>query len=164
MKRNTNQYIISEKVSKLILRDGTTSLVPTDVIETLNQYTWCREGTGYLMSRTFGRAVKIHRIIMNPKPKDFVDHKNGDPLDNRYENLRICSKQQNEFNRKIHSNNTSGYRGVSFHSQTKKWRATINFNKKQYSLGFFETASDAAKAYNRTAAELFGDFARFNVI
>ncbi|WP_206812132.1 HNH endonuclease [Paradesulfitobacterium ferrireducens] len=164
MKRNTNQYVLEEKVSKLILRDGTISLVPTDAIEILKQYTWCREGTGYLMSRTHGKTVKIHRLLMNPKSDEYVDHKNGNPLDNRYENLRECRKQQNDFNAKIRSDNTSGYRGVSFHSPTRKWRAVINFNHRQYSLGLFENASDAAKAYNRAAAELFGDFARLNVI
>lgn len=91
-----------------------------------------------------------------------TDHINGNTLDNRKENLRICSIAENGRNRKIQKNNTSGYSGVSYMKGVCKWQATICVNKNKIYLGVFETAEESARAYDSAAKEYFGEFARLN--
>lgn len=94
-----------------------------------------------------------------------IDHKNGNTLDNRRENLRICTYSENNRNRKqISSNNKSGYKGVSWDKQKNKWRTCLNINKKQKHIGFFNDIIEAAKAYNEAAIKYFGEFAKLNKI
>jgi hypothetical protein len=97
--------------------------------------------------------------INNSKIK--IDHKNGNGLDNRKENLRMASTAENARNlNKKSSNNTSGYRGVSFSKRhkNKPWMGRIKFNGKLIHLGYFFTAEEAAKAFDKKAVELFGEF------
>jgi hypothetical protein len=104
----------------------------------------------------------MSRFILSAPTGKYVDHINGDTLDNQNENLRLCSQTENQRNRKINSNNKSGYKGVK--ASGKKWVAIINCNKKHKYLGTFETREDAAKAYNEYAKNLYGEFARLNVL
>ena len=87
-----------------------------------------------------------------------VDHINRNPLDNRKSNLRICSYQENSFNKSIRVDNTSGIPGVSFHKINKKWRAKIKYNNLTIHLGYFEDINEAL--INRRVAEeiLFGEY------
>jgi hypothetical protein len=89
-----------------------------------------------------------------------VDHINGNGLDNRKENLRICSHSENQWNRTKYKNNKSGYKGVFFHSKTGHWEAGIRINGKREYLGVFNTPQEASLAYSRKAIELHGEFAR----
>ena len=161
--RNTNQYIPVGGTVVILLRSGKQILVDPESVEVLSRYTWCITGTGYAMSRTTGPATLMHRLLAGAKAGEYVDHINGDPLDNRLSNLRRCRKQQNEFNTKIRSDNKSGYRGVC-KARRGKYRAYIVKDGKQHSLGEFSNPVDAARAYNRKAIEMFGDFARLNQI
>ena len=104
--------------------------------------------------------ILMHRFILNIyDPKIFVDHKNGNGLDNTKENLRIATRNQNMRNlTRTRANNSSGYRGVSFEKQTGKWLAYIYVNGKQKKLGRHENVLDAALAFDVAAQELFGDF------
>jgi hypothetical protein len=109
---------------------------------------------------------QIHRLIAeafldNPLNKIFVDHKDNNKLNNSIDNLRWCSKQENTQNRKKNSNN-NGYKGVDY--KNNQWRARIGFNGREYHLGLFNDKIDAAKAYNEKALELFGEFAKLNII
>ena len=111
----------------------------------------------------------MHRIIANAKEGESVDHVNGNPLDNRKENLRVCTMSQNLANQKLRKDSTSGFKGVSKNqSKTNPWRAYINRKDgkktKQYHLGLFKTPEEAARAYNEKAKELFGDFAKLNKV
>lgn len=103
-----------------------------------------------VLARILGRALERH---------EEVDHINGDVYDNRRSNLRPASHQQNMRNRKIHRNNTSGYKGVTWHSHRKKWWARIRINGKQTSLGMYATKEAAHEAYCKAAEEHFGEFA-----
>ena len=164
MNNNRNEYCVGNDVTIIKMKGGKECRVSTDTFEMLWPYTWCVEGTGYVMSRTSGHAVKMHRLIMNAKKGEFVDHIDGDPLNNTLDNLRICRKQQNEFNQKVRVDNTTGYKGVSLLKSTGKYRAYINKNGIRYELGVFHTKKEAALAYNMKAVELFGEFARLNEI
>lgn len=93
-----------------------------------------------------------------------VDHVGGDGLDNRRSNLRRATQRQNSRNRQLGRNNTSGYKGVSWHKRQGVWLGRIKVDGRQIHLGCFPTAEQAAEAYNAAAIEHFGDFAWLNTI
>jgi hypothetical protein len=104
------------------------------------------------------RTVKLHRLILNaPKNKD-IDHKNGNGLDNRKKNLRLCTKVENGINRGKQKNNTSGYKGV-WQIHNGRWRARIHF-KKSIHLGYFDTIKEAHQAYCKASKKYHGEFRR----
>lgn len=121
---------------------------------------WCMHTKGYVVGA--GGRKRLHRVIMNTPPNEQVDHINGNKLDNRIDNLRNCTAKQNSYNNSIYSNNTSGYKGVVLIKTSGKFRARIRFNNKYLHIGCFNSAIEAAKAYNKKATELFGEFARVN--
>lgn len=97
----------------------------------------------------------------NPPQDVLVDHRNGDSLDNRRANLRLCSYSQNTANSAIRRDNTSGRKGVSFQSGRKKpWIAKIQVEGRERYLGHYSTAEEAGEAYRIGAIEAFGEFAR----
>jgi hypothetical protein len=91
-------------------------------------------------------------------PHPEIDHKNRNMSDNRIDNLRIATSSQNKHNKGKLRTNTSGYKGVTWHSQTNKWAARIWLNNKPISLGLFQSKEDAAAAYARAAEKLHGHF------
>jgi hypothetical protein len=104
--------------------------------------------------------VKLHRFIKEAPPDMLIDHRNGNHLDCRLENLRVCTTAQNTQNTPLLKNNTTGFRGVCFSSKASKYKAEITHNKKRFHLGYYDTAEDAAKVYNEKAKELFGEYYR----
>ena len=94
-------------------------------------------------------------------PTHQIDHINEDPSDNRWANLRSATKSQNMRNITKIKSNTSGFKGVGWHKQMKKWRAYIKVDGRMYHLGLFDTKEDAAVAYADAAAKLHGTFAKF---
>jgi hypothetical protein len=90
---------------------------------------------------------------------EILDHINNDAGDNRIENLRAASRSQNGYNSKLASNNKSGYKGVSWLKENKKWRASITFNKKTIYLGRFDNVEEAAEVVRKAREELHGEFA-----
>ena len=107
--------------------------------------------------------TRIHRLLLGAtNPKMQVDHINGNKLDNRKENLRLATNQQNQHNVGKRKNNTSGYKGVSWYRKRKKWKAAIKHNKKSIHLGYYDTPEEASRAYDKAAVEFFGEFAHLN--
>lgn len=106
----------------------------------------------------------MHRIILGLSKDDpFVDHINGNGLDNRRSNLRLCTNSQNQANRHhlpVHT--SSRFRGVFWEKKSCKWKAGIKANGKSTHLGFFDSEIGAALAYDAAAREAFGKFARLN--
>lgn len=90
-----------------------------------------------------------------------VDHINGNVLDNRRVNLRICNNSNNSKNKKMFSTNKSGFKGVHFHAASKLWASQIQVNTRKIWLGSFETPELAYKAYCEAAVKYHGEFARF---
>jgi len=105
----------------------------------------------------------MHRRIMRAAKGQYVHHKNHDPLDNRRENLTLCTNAENNRHRYRQSNNTSGYKGVSQHV-SGLWKAYIKLNGKQHTEGYHKTKEGAARAYNRMAIEHYGEFALLNEV
>lgn len=112
-----------------------------------------------------GRQIPIHRYILGIiDPKVFVDHKNGNPLDNRRSNLRICSITDNNRNKSSHPGSTSKYLGVFFYKRTSRWVACIYYNGKTVFRRVFDTEEEAALQYNKQAIKYFGEFANLNKV
>lgn len=117
------------------------------------------------MAVVSGLQEKLHVFIMNTPEKYETDHVNGNVLDNRRSNLRICTHQQNLCNQKKRSQKTSSqYKGVSLNKRLNKYAAYVSCFGKRYQLGVFENEMDAALAYNSKADQLFGEYARLNII
>src|SRR5690606_24656343 len=107
----------------------------------------------------------MHRYILNPPEDMEVDHVNGDTLDNRRNNIRVCTSNDNKRNRRTKANRKhSPYKGVYFRSGNNKWEAYIGVDKKKVYLGSFDSDTSAAMAYNRGAKKFHGDFAKLNII
>lgn len=89
-----------------------------------------------------------------------IDHKDNNSLNNKIENLRGCNQSLNLANSDKRTTNTSGYKGVSFRQDTKKWQASLTKNYKKISLGCYKTAEEAYQAYLKGSKKHFGDFSR----
>lgn len=150
------------------LTKGFIAIVDGEDFETLNIHKWyahMSRDNAYARRDTYinGKrgSIFMHRFLLGiSDPKMQVDHINGNTLDNRRENLRAATNQQNNRNQLgIKSNNTSGYRGVHFYKRTKQFIAYIRKeNKKKKHLGYFSTAEEAAKAFDKAAKEMYGEF------
>ncbi|MEN5306796.1 AP2 domain-containing protein [Chryseobacterium cucumeris] len=114
---------------------------------------------GYAVSANHG---PLHRYILNYTGNLLVDHVNGNPLDNRRKNLRIATRSQNLMNSRPMKNMSSKYKGVYFCKNDKKWVSRIIRDGIYYSLGRYDNEIDAAKAYDKKASDLFGEYARIN--
>lgn len=160
------------------LTKGYFTKVDNDDYKKFAKYRWyaltdCRNNLYVRAMRSVQKNNKVYNIhlsreIMNaPKGMD-VDHINGDKLDNQKSNLRICTHSENMKNRKRGKNNTSGYKGVSFHKNGNKWRAYIKINGKPKTIGYYDSSKDAAIAYaiayNEYAKIYYGEFALLNHI
>jgi hypothetical protein len=117
---------------------------------------------GRIQIRTEGKIHLAHRLawlyVYGEFPAHVIDHIDGDPSNNRLSNLRECSQSENLKNTRIHSDNTSGYKGVTWAAHTQKWKAYCSKNGKRTNLGYFQTAKEASDAYNRFAALSHGEF------
>jgi len=155
------------------LTGGRFACFDNEDLKKISRFKWRAKRSGityYAQSQSKGikpkKSVFMHRIVMGLKAKDGkkVDHINGDGLDNRKKNLRICTDSQNFANASISRRNTSGFKGVSFSKKDKKWQAKICKDYKIYWLGLFALPELAAKAYNKKAIDLFGEYAKLNEI
>jgi hypothetical protein len=106
---------------------------------------------------------RIHKLVAtaflpNPFKKSCVDHIDNNILNNNINNLRFATSSENGMNRKIGTNNTSGFKGITFHKKSNKWHAHIKINGKYKNLGYFENIEEAVDARFKKATELFGEF------
>ena len=110
-----------------------------------------------------GSIYMSHRIIFlwhHGYLPEFVDHIDGNISNNRIENLRECSLSQNQFNKKMGKNNTSGYKGVHFNKQAGKWHVEVQCNQKKYYGGLFDDVKAAGKAADKLRNSIHKEFAR----
>lgn len=106
------------------------------------------------------RKITLHRQIMDPPDHMQIDHIDGDGLNNRRDNMRIATNQQNSCNQRKHCNNTSGFKGVHWRICTNKWQARIKIDGKRKHLGLFDCIHEAAAAYAAASEKLHGEFGR----
>ena len=150
------------------LTQGKVALVDDVLFGWLNQFKWFFRKDGYVAKSIYNKLtgerkqIRMHREIMNFPDGMEIDHINGDKLDNRRENLRICTMGQNRANRGLQRNSSSGYKGVYFEEARNKWRAQIEINNRRLHLGYFNNAEKAAFAYDTAAKKYFGEFAKLN--
>lgn len=148
---------------KIPLTQGQFVLVDEADFGFLNKFKWFADRKGqtfYAARGKEGRLEYMHRII-NKTPERFVtDHINGNGLDNRRSNLRTATIRQNVINNRMRSDNTSGYRGVTWDKSRKKWKVQTTHNNKQINIGRFDTVNEAYLAYLSKDHELRGEEVR----
>ena len=137
------------------LTKGKVALVDEEDFDYLNQWKWNLSTSGYARRLKYIRSsgyrtkdntteiVTMHRLINNTPEGFFTDHINRNKLDNRKCNLRTVTKSLNGLNRDVTVRNSSGYNGVHFENQTKKWRAEMKIDGIKKSLGRFLNIKDA---------------------
>jgi len=128
----------------------------------VDRYQWYLHHTGYAYAYVEGKETSLHRLLVKTKKGMQVDHINQDKLDNRLSNLRVCSQTENRRNRPMTRRNTTGYKGVV--ESYGKYAAKLGYMGKKLHLGYYVTAEEAARAYNKKAQELHGEFASINKI
>lgn len=120
--------------------------------------------SGYIMLKEIGNKKSgfyyLHRWIMNAGAGEYVDHINRDKLDNRRSNLRITTQSMNRANSAKSGSNESQYKGICWHRH--KWRARVVKEGKYYHCGYYSTQEEAARAYDKKALALFGEYAKLN--
>jgi hypothetical protein len=125
---------------------------------------------GYRRVRVDGKYYYVHRlvwfILTNKEiPEDlYIDHIDGNRLNNDISNLRLASALENQYNKARQSNGTSSYKGVWFDAKKNCWKASIRFQNERKYIGQFETELEAAIAYDKLAIEIQGKFAKLNIL
>ena len=163
-------FLIKLKLMKIIeLTQNKVAIVDEEDYEKINVYKWCAikcKTTWYAarnnyVSKGKQKLLRMHREILNAPLNIQVDHINGNGLDNRKENLRLCTHQQNQHNKKHpQKNNKFKIKGVHYCKNLNKFRARIGFNNKSIHLGYFNVLGDADSAYRIAEEKYFGEFVR----
>lgn len=148
------------------LTQGKIALVDDEDYDRLIHLKWNavkHHGNWYAKSNpAYKTNIKMHRFIIDAPSGTQVDHINGDGLDNRRENLRLCTHAENLHNSKKYKNNSTGFKGVHWNKQRNIYQVYIMINRKHKYIGSFTILEEAARAYDKAAKEYYGDFARLN--
>jgi len=145
-------------MKEIRLTKGYKAIVDDEDFSRLARFKWQVHITGHGNIYATRHNVAMHRIIMNAPRGKLVDHINGNGLDNRRANLRICTNAENMRNRHAQRNSTSGYRGVTWDKERKLWTAAIVINNRHITIGRFPDKESAARAYDKKAKEVWGEF------
>ncbi len=163
-------------MKKIKLTQGKIALIDDEDYELFSQDKWCvsKSENVYYAVRVITiegqqKTILIHREIAarilrrSLRKNEEIHHINGDGLDNRRCNLKVVSRSQHMMSsKKRNGQYTSKYKGVSWCKRDKKWITQIRLNGKLMHIGYFKNELDAAKAYDKTAKELFGEFVKLN--
>jgi len=160
--------LTQEKLRELLHYDPLTGVFTRRVALSnrvkIGEVAGCDRPDGYLIFNVLGKLCLAHRLawlyVYGTWPREELDHKNGDRKDNRIDTLREATHTENVRNSKVHWNNTSGFKGVSWSKEKRKWYARIMFNRMVIRLGYFRTAEAASEAYETAAEKYFGEFRR----
>jgi hypothetical protein len=158
-------------MQKIKLTQDQYALVDNEDYTELSNYNWYAsfdiDIKGYYATRVDyskdkPERILMHRFVMNVLKGEYIDHKNHKTLDNRKQNLRICSCSQNAMNRKGCKNTSSKFKGVTWDKKSNKWHVQIFVKGKQKYLGLFELEIEGAKIYNKYAKKYFGNYVFLN--
>jgi hypothetical protein len=155
---------------KIYLDEGKWIILDLEDYYRFAGFKWCIGGhdgkfyaiRGQMINPADSKIVQLHRLIMDAPKGLLVDHRNGDSLDNRRDNLRLATGWQNQCNKRKEKNASSRFKGVAFRKGRKKCVACIKVGGKQLWLGSFDSEIEAAKAYDAAARKHRGEFARLN--
>lgn len=136
------------------------TLIDLEDLDIVKNYRWCYSN-GYCEG-SHGRStnIRLNRLVMNASDDYVVDHINGDTLDNRKSNLRICTQGENSRNNKLSKRNKSGYKGVIYREKYKSYMVYITINKKRLYLGHYKTLEEAIEVRRKAEEKYFGEFKR----
>lgn len=157
-------------MKEIQLTQDKVALVDDCDFERLNRFKWCAWSSGrtFYAVRNLYQAgqrvstIRMHRLILNTPDNMETDHWDGNGLHNWRNNLRVCTGQQNQRNRKPRIGCSSNYKGVYWDKRSQKWSSRIFFDEKRKHLGYFISEFKAACAYDKAAKNYFGEFARLN--
>jgi len=161
--RTSNEIVVEGDIAKIALYNRyceiiAYALIDVEDVDKIKHMKWGSTGRGY--TTCYSPKVFLHRYLLDAPEDKSVDHINGHPLDNRKQNLRLASHQENLCNRtSLSSNNTSGVTGVYWRSDRNKWVAQIAVNYKNINLGSFHSFEDAVAVRRQAEKDYFGDFA-----
>jgi hypothetical protein len=155
---------IDGDVAYIQLTQEKQTIIDATDVDLVSKYNW-HFNKGYAKTNIPAGSYKqsgmrLHRLIMAAPEGMEVDHINMDKLDNRRSNLRLATASENQRNRTAYATNTSGYKGVIWHKEAKKWRARIVCGGRKISLGMYLTKELAYAAYCDASKKLHGDFSR----
>ena len=142
---------------EIVFRDGLVGLFDIEDKELVESACWGLDVAGYVHGRVNGRLARYHRHLFK-FPEEVVDHKNRNKLDNRKENLRLCTQKDNSRNLSIAKNNTSGVTGVR-KTDHGKWNVRITVDRKERHIGNYETLEEAKEARRKAEIKYYGEFA-----
>jgi hypothetical protein len=159
-----NRYHISEDGSCVVgfTKKGEEFYFDIEDFEKVKKHSWNLSKRGYITTNIHRRARPMHKVLLGDIKGADIDHISGNKLDNRRSNLRVCTHQENMFNQRRRCTNTTGFMGVSFMKRVGRYEAYVHCGGKKHYAGLFDNAADAAKARDKKASILFGEFARLN--
>jgi hypothetical protein len=164
-----NEYRILKNYAEIIIISETHGIFNVKIdlkdVEKVKKILWSINALGrkngkkefYAVNNKYGL---LHRYLLDAQKGVFVDHKDGNTLDCRRKNIRLLTRHQNNMNKGIYNNNSSGHVGIIWYKKTKKWMAFIKINKIQINLGYFEKIEDAIEARRLAEIKYFGKYTR----
>ncbi len=152
-----------DSVRMIPLGDGHYAYVDAADYPELSKHTW-RYENGYAARWEKGKRILMHRQIMKPPAHMVVDHIDSNRANNCRSNLRVCTPAENQQNQRKRHGSRSRFKGVLFDKQRQKWFAVCQAGGKYHWRGYFDDEIEAARAYDRMAVELCGEFARVNFL
>lgn len=162
--KKKNKYDLTGEYGKgYASNTGNEFIFDLEDYEKIKDICWLENGNGYLVNKKWKRKTTfIHRLIMDCPDDKYVDHINGNPLDNRKCNLRIVTMSQNNMNHKPRKNTISGVTGVTPYKDTGKWDVFIFVNGEEIYLGRYNTIEEAKEARLKGEEKYFGEYSYKN--
>jgi hypothetical protein len=155
-------------MNKYIQLKHGTAIIDEQDFDRISQYKWYsfdNDGTGsrcYAICKIRGKTVYMHRMVMGAQDGEYVDHIDGNGLNNSRSNLRFATLSQNNMNQRMRPDNTSGHKGISWCPDREKYQVYVNIDRKRKSLGRYRTLEEAIYVRDQAVKEHYGEFAREN--